>query len=118
MPRKLKITIEETVYEVLVEDITPKGEEKGRTSVRKVILPDANLQHEHEEVCISSHNGVIVDIMVSEGQMVEKGDSLMAIEAMKIVNTITSHRKGKITNIEVLVNQTVYEGQKLLTIQS
>ncbi|MBF0194465.1 MAG: acetyl-CoA carboxylase biotin carboxyl carrier protein subunit [Magnetococcales bacterium] len=117
MARKLKITIEDTVYEVLVEDITAKGEEKGRTSVRKVTLPDANLQNENEEVRISTHNGVIVDIMVSEGQMVEKGDELMTIEAMKIVNTITSHRKGKVTNIEVLVNQTVYEGQKLLTIQ-
>jgi biotin carboxyl carrier protein len=118
MPRKLRITIEETVYEVLVEDITPKGEDKGRTSVRKVAIPDAKLQHENEEVRISPHSGVIVEIMVSEGQMVEKGDSLLTIEAMKIVNTITSHRKGKIANIEVLVNQTVYEGQKLLTIQS
>ncbi|MBF0381887.1 MAG: acetyl-CoA carboxylase biotin carboxyl carrier protein subunit [Magnetococcales bacterium] len=117
MTRKLRITIEEKEYEVLVEDITPY-EGRGRTSVRKVVLPDASLQDEHEEIRISPHNGVIVEIFVTEGQMVEKGEKLMAIEAMKIINTITSHRQGKITNIEVLVNQTVYEGQKLLTIQS
>lgn len=45
--------------------------------------------------------GLILEIMVSEGQEVTEGDNLVILEAMKMENVITSPRDGVIKSIEV-----------------
>lgn len=117
MQRKLRITVEGVAYEVLVEDVTERVlTDRSQRALRKVSLPNRNLQNESEENRVSPMNGVVVEILVGEGDMVEIGDSLLTVESMKIVNTLTSHRNGIVSNIAVKVEQSVKEGQTLLTI--
>ncbi len=51
--------------------------------------------------------GVIGTIAVNEGQVVESGDMLMSIEAMKMETAIRAARDGKIKAITVKAGMSV-----------
>jgi biotin carboxyl carrier protein len=53
---------------------------------------------------------------VNPGDMVEKGDRLLTIEAMKMHNYINAPQAGKVSSIFVTVGSTVEKGQTLLQI--
>ncbi|MBF0447038.1 MAG: acetyl-CoA carboxylase biotin carboxyl carrier protein subunit [Magnetococcales bacterium] len=117
MQKKLKITVEGVAYEVLVEDITHQNKPvKSRMPVQRVINSKLDFQHESDANRVSPLNGVVIDIFVKQGQTVEKGSALITIESMKIINTLTAHRSGTITQIHVEAEQSVFEGQILFTI--
>jgi biotin carboxyl carrier protein len=61
--------------------------------------------------------GVISKINVEVDQLVEKGDTLIIISAMKMENQITSPMSGKITSIEVSEEEQISAGQLLVTIK-
>ena len=56
------------------------------------------------------------DPFVRIGSKVKRGDKLCIIEAMKVMNEITSDKDGIITNILVKEGQMVEYGQKLFVI--
>ena len=58
--------------------------------------------------------GLILDIIVSEGDEVKKGDKLLILEAMKMENIIKSPGNGKIKSIIVSKGDSVDSGQKLI----
>ena len=58
--------------------------------------------------------GLILDIAVSIGDEVEKGDKLLVLEAMKMENVIKSPSHGKIKSIEINKGDSVDSGQKLI----
>ncbi len=57
--------------------------------------------------------GVVMDIKISVGQTVKKGDVVMLIEAMKMENEINASKDGKITNIYVAKGAKVEQGSPL-----
>ena len=59
--------------------------------------------------------GVIVAILVREGESVTHGQELCTLEAMKMKNAIKSNRDGKIDVITVNVGDQVNHGQVLMT---
>lgn len=58
--------------------------------------------------------GLILDIVVDEGDEVKKGDKLLVLEAMKMENIIKSPGDGKIKTIVVSKGMSVNSGQKLI----
>jgi biotin carboxyl carrier protein len=60
--------------------------------------------------------GKVVSVDVNPGDMVEKGDRLLTIEAMKMHNYINAPQAGKVSSILVTVGSTVEKGQTLLQI--
>lgn len=60
--------------------------------------------------------GVVTKIMVSAGQAVKKGDTVLVLEAMKMENNITAEADGSVTGICVSAGDSVMEGTTLLTI--
>ena len=54
---------------------------------------------------------------VKMNSLVKKGDTLMIIEAMKVMNTITAHKSGKVVFIGFSDNQPVEYNQILLIIE-
>lgn len=60
--------------------------------------------------------GVILDIKVSVGQEVKKGDVVIVLEAMKMENNINADRDGKIVEIPVSKGESVLEGTDLVII--
>jgi len=65
---------------------------------------------------ISYIPGTVLDILVKEGQAVEKGDDLIILEAMKMQNFIKSVIAGKIKKISVEKGDRIGKGTLLLEI--
>ena len=59
--------------------------------------------------------GLIVDVPVSEGQAVKKGDILVILESMKMQNELKSPRDGTVTRIKVKAGDGVEHNQVLVT---
>ena len=57
------------------------------------------------------------ETFVSVGDSVEKGETLVIIEAMKVMNQIPSPRAGKVTGILISDGQPVEYGEPLLVIE-
>ena len=60
--------------------------------------------------------GVVLDVMVREGDTVKAGQRLMILEAMKMENNIDSDRDGVVKNIRARKGDSVLEGDVLITI--
>ncbi len=60
--------------------------------------------------------GVILDVMVREGDAVKVGQRLMLLEAMKMENNIDSDREGVVKSLKVRKGDSVLEGDVLITI--
>ncbi len=60
--------------------------------------------------------GKIVRILVSKGQDVEPGESVVVIEAMKMQNVLKSPKKGTVQHIVVTESSNVNAGDVLITI--
>jgi len=60
--------------------------------------------------------GVILDLMVREGDTVKAGQRLLVLEAMKMENNIDSDRDGVVKNIKARKGDSVLEGDVLITI--
>ncbi len=61
--------------------------------------------------------GLVVKILVKEGDTVQKGDSLLLIEAMKMENEIKANHPGVVTGIYVSEKEAVEQGAKLMTVE-
>lgn len=59
--------------------------------------------------------GVVIKILVKEGQQVAAGDVLLVLEAMKMENEIRSDRSGMIGSIAVSEGQQVQTGDPLVS---
>ena len=58
--------------------------------------------------------GLIINISVTEGTEVQKGDTLLILEAMKMENVIKSPRDGKVKKVNVQLKQAVEKNQVML----
>ncbi|SNX54300.1 acetyl-CoA carboxylase biotin carboxyl carrier protein subunit [Thermoanaerobacterium sp. RBIITD] len=61
--------------------------------------------------------GTILDIKVSEGQFVKKGDVLLILEAMKMENEIMAPTDGTVATINVTIGTSVNTGDILITLK-
>ena len=61
--------------------------------------------------------GTVLDIMVKEGQDVEKGDDLMILDAMKMQNILKSAISGKVKKIHAKKGDKVSKGVLLLELE-
>lgn len=60
--------------------------------------------------------GVLLDVMVREGDTVKVGQRLMVLEAMKMENNIDSDRDGVVQSLKVRKGDSVLEGDVLISI--
>jgi acetyl-CoA/propionyl-CoA carboxylase biotin carboxyl carrier protein len=61
--------------------------------------------------------GTIVKVAVEEGQVVEAGELVVVLEAMKMENPVTAHKAGTVTGLSVEVGSAVTQGTALLEIK-
>jgi biotin carboxyl carrier protein len=61
--------------------------------------------------------GTVLDIMVEEGQSVDKGDNLMILDAMKMQNQLKSAISGKILKIHASKGDRVSKGTLLIELE-
>ena len=60
--------------------------------------------------------GLVVTILVGEGQEIKKGQVLLILESMKMQNELKSPRDGTIGRIRVKAGETVEQKQTLLSV--
>jgi biotin carboxyl carrier protein len=60
--------------------------------------------------------GVVVKLLVKEGDIVEKGQSLLVLEAMKMQNEIGAPGPGVVKSLHVKEKEAVSSGAKLVTL--
>jgi len=61
--------------------------------------------------------GMVVSILVEEGQEVEKGQVLLILESMKMQNELKSPRAGTIGRLRIKAGESVEQRQTLLSVQ-
>jgi pyruvate carboxylase subunit B len=65
----------------------------------------------------SNMQGMVLEVVVSRGAPVKKGDTLIILEAMKMENPIYAPRDGKVAEIFVNQGDVVQPGDVLLVIE-
>ena len=60
--------------------------------------------------------GLVVTILVEEGQSIKKGQVLLILESMKMQNELKSPRDGVIGRLRVKAGETVEQKQTLLSV--
>jgi biotin carboxyl carrier protein len=58
--------------------------------------------------------GLVLEVMVSAGQTIQKGDALLILEAMKMENIIKAQGEGVVKRIQVEKGHTVEKGAILI----
>ncbi|AHF91233.1 acetyl-CoA carboxylase [Opitutaceae bacterium TAV5] len=58
--------------------------------------------------------GVIVDVLVKEGQTVEKGQTLVVLESMKMHNEFMAPRAGTVSSVRVAKDQQIEKNSLML----
>ena len=112
-------------YEVKL--IEMRKEQKTPKLVRKIANP-----HESVKIGNKTHKpdakvggayikapipGLIIDIMVKEGDSVTEGQVVVKMEAMKMENNITASSNGKIKSIDVKNGESILEGDVIMTLE-
>jgi biotin carboxyl carrier protein len=61
--------------------------------------------------------GIVIRLLVSEGDEVEAGQGVAVVEAMKMQNELKSSKKGKVTKIAVKEATAVNAGDLLAIVE-
>jgi len=61
--------------------------------------------------------GVVAEVHVKKGDQVKEGDLLLVLEAMKMLNRITSTRDGGVQDVMIKDGQAVQKGDLLILIR-
>ena len=123
---KTKVTVNGKVYEVETE--APKAAPVAATPVaapapkpaatpaapkaeaKPAAAPAAGLQVK------SPLPGSVIKVLVSEGQAVKKGDTLLTLESMKMENAIMAEADGTVKQIAVTPGQNVMQDDLLIVL--
>ena len=121
--KKYNITVNGTTYEVLVEEV---GAGASHTPVYSA--PVVNTSAPKAQPQVQSNNaaggatkvsapmpGTILDVKVTAGQAVKKGEPVVMIEAMKMETPIPAPQDGTIASINTQQGATVASGDVLVT---
>ncbi len=104
--KKYKVTVNGTAYEIELE-----------SDARLPAPPPAAAAPAGGEQVTSPMPGTILDVKVTQGASVKKGDVLMILEAMKMENEIMCPRDGKVASIHAAKGAAVESGALLCVIQ-
>ena len=116
-------TVAGTTFSVDVEpsDSTdvPLGDPAPRTAgVRQTApagAPAATGAQGDPDRMIAPIPGVVSSIAIAAGQTVARGDELLTLEAMKMMNVIRSPRDGRIDTVHVAQGSRVAQGEPLVS---
>ncbi len=112
--KKYRVTVNGTAYEIELEELT--GAAPVSAPAPAAAAPVAAAPAGGEQVT-SPMPGTILDVKVSQGASVKKGDVLMILEAMKMENEIMCPCDGKVASINAAKGAAVESGTLLCVIQ-
>ena len=123
--KKYNITVNGTTYEVLVEEVGGAAPVYAAPAAPAVSAAPAAAPApaapkaqgvSGDTAVISPMPGTILDVKVSVGQSVKKGDVICVLEAMKMENEIPAPKDGVIASINVQKGASVAANDTLATL--
>ena len=107
-PSEYTITVEGKAYQVKVEAATGEVQAVGPPAAPAVPAETTAVE--------AKLQGIVTEIFVEVGDRVQRGETLIVLEAMKMETPITSPCDGSIVSIDVEKNQVVRPSQVIATI--
>ena len=101
------VTVAGHLYQVTLEDERERAahqaerERAGRGGDVKSVMP-----------------GVVISLLVTEGDVVEEGQPILILEAMKMQNEIAAPAPGVVARLHVAEGDAVASGAKLVTLEA
>ena len=136
---KYSITIQDKSYLVEIEDINARPVVAFVEGIRFEVIPDTNpagVQPDVKEVrkfepietrpsdpgqnanaVTAPLPGNVIEVFVKAGDVIEAGQVILIIEAMKMKNSIRSTRAGKIAEVLIRAGETVAHRQILIRLE-
>jgi glutaconyl-CoA/methylmalonyl-CoA decarboxylase subunit gamma len=120
--RKFKINVNGNSYEVEVEEVTSGASSAPVSMPASKPTSNPNVTAPKKSaptgaVLISAPMpGTILDIKVTEGDTVKKGDTLLILEAMKMENEITAPQDGTVASVQTSKGSSVNTGDALVSL--
>jgi biotin carboxyl carrier protein len=102
-----ELVVDGTSYEVKTMD----------EQIQRLIKARPETFHTKELSIRAPMPGLVVELLVKEGEKVENGQGLLIVEAMKMQNEMKSTRDGIVKNLSVKQGQTVNSGDTLIVIE-
>lgn len=112
--KQYKVTVNGTAYEITLEEIDAKDVKTAPAAAPAAPVVASN--NGDGESVTAPMPGNILDIKVSNGASVKKGDVLMILEAMKMENEIMAPVDGTVKSINVTKGGSVETGAVLCVI--
>ena len=124
---KAKVTVNGKVYEVETEapKAAPKAEAPKAAPAPAPAAPAAPKPEAPKAAPAAPAAGVqvksplpgsVIKVLVSEGQAVKKGDTLLTLESMKMENAIMAEADGTVKQIAVTAGQNVMQDDLLIVL--
>jgi methylmalonyl-CoA carboxyltransferase small subunit len=126
---KLRITIDSKTYEV---DVEVAEEPRARAPQAYAVEPAAvripaggpaptaaptDGPADEDKVCRSRVAGTVVKVVAQPGQVIQPGDTLLVLEAMKMETNITAPVAGKVRALRVSAGDAVKSGQIVVELE-
>lgn len=121
--RRFNVTVNGNAYDVAVEEITDGSAPAPVSAAPKKAAPAPKAAPAAPKAAAGAGEkvsapmpGTILDIKVSNGDAVKKGQVIMVLEAMKMENDIVAPCDGSVTSILVNKGDSVNSSDTLATI--
>ena len=85
--------------------------------VQKMMKASPQSMHKKDLIIKAPMPGLVIDVLVAEGDRVTKDQGLIIIEAMKMQNEMKPARDGIVKQVLVQKGQTINSGDKLIVIE-
>ncbi|MCD7800638.1 MAG: biotin/lipoyl-binding protein [Ruminococcus sp.] len=120
--KRFNITVNGKAYDVAVEEVTDGSapamiSAPAAPKVASAPAPATVTPAGEGEKVTAPMPGTILDVKVSVGDSVTKGQALMILEAMKMENEIVAPCDGKVTSVTVKKGDSVNSADTLATVQ-
>ena len=125
---KAQVTVNGKVYEVETEVAAPAAKPAAKpapVAPKPAAAPAAAPKAEAKPAAAPAAGGVqvksplpgsVIKVLVSEGQAVKKGDTLLTLESMKMENAIMAEADGTVKQIAVTPGQNVMQDDLLIVL--
>ena len=134
--RRYRVTVDGRIYDVEIDDpqarpvtarlagsafsvdVDPLREEDADSvddEAPAAVVPAADTTLGGPQAMTAPIPGVVAAVAISPGQTVDRGDELMTLEAMKMMNVIRSPWDGTVATVHVVQGDRVVQGEPLVT---
>jgi len=126
---KTKVTVNGKVYEVETEAAAPAAKPVAKPAPvapkpapAPAAAPKAEPKANSQEPTANGQQvksplpGSVIKVLVSEGQAVKRGDTLLTLESMKMENAIMAEADGTVKQIAVTPGQNVMQDDLLIVL--